>query len=338
MPVPEIRKLAARKLTHSTPLMQTIVTESVDVAATWINKGEIVAFPTETVYGLGADITSDAAIEKIFGAKGRPPDNPLIVHIHSLLQIPEIASDIPESAESLINNFFPGPLTVILNKKTDISPLITAGLPTVGIRLPAHPVAQEFLRRCNHPVAAPSANISGRPSSTDWKAVYDDLKGKIPCVLKGPQSTIGLESTIVDCSVHPPRLLRSGAISLESLRNVVPQIRAGSSNEKTHSPKSPGLKYPHYSPSAQIILCEEGYPPIERETNSAWIGISQQPEGIAKTAICKNPEEYAFRLFSFFRECDREGISVIFCEMPPADGIGLAIRDRLQRAAERNDK
>ncbi|NEX14363.1 MAG: threonylcarbamoyl-AMP synthase [Prosthecochloris sp.] len=318
--------------------MQTIVTESVDVAATWINKGEIVAFPTETVYGLGADITSDAAIEKIFGAKGRPPDNPLIVHIHSLLQIPEIASDIPESAESLINNFFPGPLTVILNKKTDISPLITAGLPTVGIRLPAHPVAQEFLRRCNHPVAAPSANISGRPSSTDWKAVYDDLKGKIPCVLKGPQSTIGLESTIVDCSDHPPRLLRSGAISLASLRNVVPQIRAGAASDKAHLPKSPGLKYPHYSPSAQIVLCGQGYPSIERETNSAWIGLSQPPEGIAKNALCKDTEEYAFRLFSFFRECDREGIAVIFCEMPPADGIGLAIRDRLQRAAERNDK
>ncbi|MCW8796077.1 MAG: L-threonylcarbamoyladenylate synthase [Chlorobium sp.] len=313
--------------------MQTIVTESVDVAATWINKGEIVAFPTETVYGLGADITSDAALEKIYTAKGRPPDNPLIVHIHSLLQIQEVASDMPESAKSLIHHFFPGPLTVILNKNPDISPLVTAGLLTAGIRFPAHPVAQEFLRRCNHPVAAPSANISGRPSSTDWKAVFDDLKGKIPCVLKGPQSTIGLESTIVDCSVHPPRLLRSGAISLESLRNVVPQIRAVSSSEKKHPPKSPGLKYLHYAPSAQIILCEEGNSSIDRDTKNAWIGLSQPPEGIAKAAICKNPEEYAFRLFSFFRECDREGIGVIFCEMPPADGIGLAIRDRLQRAA-----
>ena len=314
--------------------MQTIVTESVAVAATWINRGEVVAFPTETVYGLGADSTNDKAIENIFSAKGRPPDNPLIIHVHSPEQIWEVSEKIPHTAETFIHHFFPGPLTLILKKNPAVSPLVTAGLLTVGVRYPIHPVARAFLKQCNHPVAAPSANISGRPSSTDWKAVYDDLQGKIRCVLKGPQSTIGLESTIVDCSETPPRLLRAGAISLETLRKHVPETRALTDNEKQQRPKSPGLKYPHYSPSARIKLCGPGYPNCKGEKNSAWIGLSSPPEGISKISVCKDPEEYAYKLFSFFRECDRENIEVILCEMPPAEGIGLAIRDRLKRAAE----
>ena len=316
--------------------MQTVVTESVAVAAAWLNRGEAVAFPTETVYGLGADIFNDEAIRKIFAAKGRPSDNPLIVHIHSPEQIHEVASELPETADIFIRHFFPGPLTLILKKNKAVSSFVTAGLPTVGIRCPSHPVATEFLKRCSHPVAAPSANISGRPSSTDWKAVYDDLKGKIRCVLKGPQSTIGLESTIVDCSETPPRLLRSGAVSLESLRKYVPETIAAAT--QTHQqPKSPGLKYPHYSPSAQVKLCGPGFPGCKEAKKSAWIGLSAPPEGVTKIAVCQDPEEYAYKLFSFFRECDRENIEVIFCEMPPEEGIGRAIRDRLQRAAENND-
>lgn len=315
--------------------MQTIVTESVDVAARWLNRGEVVAFPTETVYGLGGDITNEKALENIFAAKGRPGDNPLIVHIHAPEQIQDIASEIPPTAEIFIQHFFPGPLTLILKKNTTVPNLVTGGLPTVGIRCPAHPVANEFLKRCNHPVAAPSANISGRPSSTDWQAVYDDLKGKVRCVLKGPQSTIGLESTIVDCSDNPPRLLRSGAVSLESLRKYVPETLPAAPAETHQQPKSPGLKYPHYSPSAQIELCGSGYSDCTGSANSAWIGLSSPPEKVSKITLCKTPEEYAHKLFSFFRECDREHIAIIYCEMPPEKGIGRAIRDRLQRAAEK---
>lgn len=314
--------------------METVVTESASIAAAWINRGEVVAFPTETVYGLGADITNEKALQKIFTAKGRPPDNPLIVHIHSPEQILEVASEITEASEILIRHFFPGPLTLILRKKRSVSPLISAGLPTVGIRCPSHPVAAAFLRQCNHPIAAPSANISGRPSSTDWEAVYEDLKGKISCVLKGSQSTIGVESTIIDCSVDPPRMLRSGAVSLESLQQIVPGITAAGTVEDEQHPRSPGLKYPHYSPSARIKLCGEGYPDCKGEKNSAWIGLSTPPEGIKKMVVCRNIEEYAYKLFSFFRECDREKIAVIFCEMPPEREIGRAIRDRLLRAAE----
>lgn len=314
--------------------MQTIVTESVDVAATWLNRGEVVAFPTETVYGLGADFTSEKALENIFTAKGRPSDNPLIVHVHSFEQVKEVASEIPESAGTFIRHFFPGPLTLILKKNMAVSPLVTAGLPTVGIRSPSHPVAIEFLKRCHHPVAAPSANISGRPSSTDWKTVYGDLKGKIRYVLKGPRSTIGLESTIVDCSVDPPRMLRYGAVSLEILRKLVPETLGPAVDETHQQPKSPGLKYPHYSPSARIILCGPEYPLCKGGENSAWIGLSPPPAEVGKNLVCKDSEEYAYKLFSFFRECDRENIAVIFCEMPPPEGIGQAIRDRLQRASE----
>ena len=335
MPVPE--SLSTRGISaYSLIPMQTIVTESVVMAAAWINRGEVVAFPTETVYGLGGDISSETSIEKIFAAKGRPSDNPLIIHVHSSEQIREVASEIPETAETFIRYFFPGPLTLILKKNKAVSPLVTAGLQTVGIRWPSHPVATEFLKRCNHPVAAPSANISGRPSSTDWEAVYDDLKGKIPCVLKGPQSTIGLESTIVDCSETHPRLLRSGAVSLESLKKYVPETIAATT-QKHQQPKSPGLKYPHYSPSAQVKLCGPGFPGCKEAKKSAWIGLSAPPERVTKIAVCQDPEEYAHKLFSFFRECDRENIEVIFCEMPPEEGIGRAIRDRLQRAAENND-
>ncbi len=314
--------------------METIVTDSVEIAAAWLNCGEVVAFPTETVYGLGADITNENALQKIFTAKGRPSDNPLIVHIHALEQLGQVTSAIPENAQAFIQHFFPGPLTLILRKNKAVSPLVTAGLQTVGIRCPSHPVARAFLKQCRHPVAAPSANISGRPSATDWKAVYDDLKGKIRCVLKGTQSTIGLESTIVDCSANPPQLLRFGAVSLESLREHVPETRSAVDDQTHQQPKSPGLKYPHYSPSARIILCDTGNPACKGKEKSAWIGLSEPPEEIEKSLVCRDAEEYAYKLFSFFRECDRENIEIIFCELPPEEGIGRAIRDRLCRAAE----
>ena len=314
--------------------METIVTESPRIAASWLNQGELVAFPTETVYGLGGDMTNDTALRQIFSAKGRPADNPLIVHVDSPGRIQEVVSEIPETARRMVRQFFPGPLTLILKKKKSVSPLVTAGLPTVGIRCPAHPVAHAFLKQCNHPVAAPSANISGRPSSTDWRAVHDDLKGRIRCVLKGPQSTIGLESTIVDCSVYPPRLLRKGAVSLSDLRTYVPETAAATTDENTTQPKSPGLKYPHYTPAARVILCEPQSTECSPGRKNAWIGLSEPPESAGKTARCADADDYAYRLFSFFRECDRENIEVIYCELPPDKGIGHAIRDRLRRAAE----
>ncbi|NHQ59281.1 threonylcarbamoyl-AMP synthase [Chlorobium sp. BLA1] len=312
--------------------MQTILTDSTEEAARILNSGCVVAFPTETVYGLGACICHPEAIGKIFQAKGRPGDNPLIVHIYNLKQLYDVASEINESAEKLIERFFPGPLTLVLKKKQSVPDIVTAGLDTVGVRCPANPVAREFLRLACGPVAAPSANISGLPSSTSWQSVFNDLDGRISCILKGEESPIGLESTIVDCSGPSPVLLRAGAITFEALQKVVPGITLNTGTGKESRPKSPGLKYLHYAPKASIVLCTP-LDPITAAPDSAYIGIAPPPEGVRVARHCISPEEYGRELFRFFRLCDAEGIRVIYCELPSPEGLGRAIRDRLTRAA-----
>ena len=313
--------------------MQTLVTDQPEEAANCLNRGETVAFPTETVYGLGADAFDADAVAKIFKAKGRPSDNPLIVHVATPDRIGEVAREISDTARILVERFFPGPLTLVLKKRDAVPEIVSAGLPTIGVRCPSHPVASEFLRHCNHPVAAPSANVSGRPSPTDWKTVYHDLGGRIACLLRGEPSAIGLESTIVDCSVNPPRLLRTGAVSIESLRELVPDIEIATACKPGEAPKSPGQKYRHYSPEAEIILVET--PPLSLPTDppTAWIGLAAPAAGAAKTHQCRDMDEYARVLFGFFRTCDAEGIRTIYCELPPEEGIGRAIRDRLMKAA-----
>jgi L-threonylcarbamoyladenylate synthase len=312
--------------------MRTIITDSPEKAAEILNAGFAVAFPTETVYGLGACICHPEAIRQIFTAKGRPSDNPLIVHVADIEQIGSVAAEINEHAQKLIERFFPGPLTLVLRKNRDVPDSVTAGLDTVGVRCPSNPLAHEFLSRACCPVAAPSANISGVPSSTNWETVYKDLDGKIRCILRGDPSRIGLESTIVDCSGPVPLLLRTGAVTLEQLQEVVPETTVATLPEKSSVPKSPGLKYPHYAPAASIILLHPG-DMVAVLPLSAWIGCGEAPEGISLTKRCRNLEEYGKELFSFFRHCDTEGIRAIYCELPENRGLGRAIRDRLLRAA-----
>lgn len=313
--------------------VHTVVTGSPRKAASFINRRGIVAFPTETVYGLGADITCDTAIQNIFRAKGRPSDNPLIVHIHSPGQAGEVAAEITPAARAFMDSFFPGPLTVIVKKHPNISRLVSAGLDTIGIRCPAHPLAHEFLSMCNHPVAAPSANISGRPSSTDWHTVYHDLRGKIDCILKGSESRIGVESTIVDCSGTIPLLLRAGAITLENLQRTEPSTTIAPQPDEHQQPRSPGLKYQHYAPSADIILFERDSLPDSISDSAACICLHDTPERFTKICRCRDLDDYAFNLFRFFRQCDNERIETIYCELPPDTGLGRALRDRLTRAA-----
>ncbi len=320
-------------VTHSRLNMQTTLTDSPEEAAAILKSGRIVAFPTETVYGLGAGIYHLEAIRKIFQAKGRPGDNPLIVHIYSLEQLAEVACDINPEARKLIACFFPGPLTLVLKKNSLVPDAATAGLPTVGVRCPSNPVAREFLRLSGCPVAAPSANLSGLPSATSWEAVYKDLDGKIDCVLRGNPSSIGLESTIVDCSGSKPVLLRAGAITFEQLQAVVPEIATNSNTDKHAPPKSPGLKYPHYAQKAAIVLCHADEINGGLLPSSAYIGLSGPPQGISRFKLCLNLEEYGRELFSFFRTCDAEDIDTIYCELPSNQGFGRAIRDRLMRAA-----
>ncbi|MGA1368306.1 MAG: L-threonylcarbamoyladenylate synthase [Blastocatellia bacterium] len=323
--------------------MRTRITFSPSRAAGYLRQGELVAFPTETVYGLGANLFNVEAIRKIFLAKGRPHDNPLIAHIASRAQISEVAAAIPLLARPLIERFFPGPLTVLLPRHERVPLEATAGLPTIGVRMPDHRVARRFLLACGVPVAAPSANLSGRPSPTTWQAVQADLDGRIACILRGEQTRVGLESTVVDCTGERLILLRAGAVSFEELAAFVP---AGglidgtdvASSDRGNPPKSPGMKYRHYSPRAEVIVIDlPGLPEQDWSpgAHAAWIGLRTppHPEQFQRIALCPDSAAYAHRLFAFFRQCDAEGINRIFCQAVPLEGLGRAVMDRVRKAA-----
>jgi L-threonylcarbamoyladenylate synthase len=310
--------------------MQTVLTESPEIAAGFIRSGGIVAFPTETVYGLGANLFDPIAIKRIFEAKIRPADNPLIAHIGDVSQIDLVASEIPEAARRFMERYFPGPLTLVLPKTDKVPKVATAGLATIGVRMPSHELALRFLKACNTPVAAPSANLSGRPSPTTWQAVVEDLTGRIDCILQGDPTEIGIESTVVDCTSGIPMVLRSGGVTLEQLQSVVPETelykRRG--NEK---PRSPGMKHRHYSPRADVILVDDlSFVTTDR---SAFIGREKPAAEFEDVKVCTSDDEYAQSVFGFFRDCDRRGIKTIYCQKVEERGIGLALMDRLRRAA-----
>lgn len=314
--------------------METVLTTSPPLAAQFIRRGEVVAFPTETVYGLGANVFDEAAIRKIFQAKGRPTDNPLIAHVASLAQIQTLTTHLPKNAAQLIAAFFPGPLTLVLPKHPDVPLLATAGLPTVGVRMPRHALALEFISACGVPLVAPSANLSGRPSPTTWPAVQADLAGRIACILQGGQTEVGLESTVADCTGEAPVILRAGAVTLEEMQAVVPSTRLAY-RQDTAAPKSPGLKYRHYSPQGRVVLVTDVLA-IDANSTTAFIGLHtpSQPDEFGRVKLCADVTEYAHELFGFFRACDAAGIQEIFCEIVIESGLGLALMDRLKRAAQ----
>lgn len=308
-----------------------MLTDSPEIAAGYIRRGGIVAFPTETVYGLGANVFDAEAVQRIFAAKARPADNPLIAHIADLSLINQLAATIPESARRLMKAFFPGPLTLVLPKTERVPKVATAGLDTIGVRMPAHELAIRFLRACETPVVAPSANLSGRPSPTNWQAVHEDLDGRIDCILQGTATEIGIESTVVDCTSEIPLVLRSGGVTLEDLRTVVPETQVYLKQDH-EPPRSPGMVHRHYCPRAEVVLVSDlCFTPEQR---SAWIGI-ECPASDRFDAIsqCDSVEQYAQKLFAFFRECDRRGITRIYCQTVDESGFGVALMDRLRRAS-----
>jgi L-threonylcarbamoyladenylate synthase len=311
--------------------MQTFLTESPIEAAEYIRRGGIVAFPTETVYGLGADVFNAAAIAKIFHAKQRPNDNPLIAHVGSLEQIESLVSEITPNAAKFIAAFFPAPLTLVLPKSAKVPLIATANLETIGVRMPKNDLARRFLTACKTPIVAPSANLSGKPSPTTWQAVYEDLNGRIECILRGEMTEIGLESTVVDCTSDVPLILRSGAISLEELREIVPETRIYQP-ESNEPPRSPGLKHRHYSPRARVVLISDFR--FQISNSSAFIGLNAPSKKFDLVKICASVEEYAHEVFAFFRLCDRANIETIYCETVAEAGIGAALTDRLKRAAQ----
>ena len=312
--------------------MKTILTESPIEAAEFIRRGGVVAFPTETVYGLGANVFDERAIAKIFAAKQRPIDNPLIAHVGNGEQIKLLVKEITANAQKFIEAFFPAPLTLVLPKSEKVPSVATANLETVGIRMPANELARDFLSACDVPLVAPSANLSGKPSPTTWQAVFEDLDGRIDCILQGEATEIGLESTVVDCSSKIPLVLRIGAVSLEDLQRIVPETR-NYKLQKGEAPKSPGLNHRHYSPRARVVLIN-GKRKTENGKTKAFIGFDQLNEELDLVKICATIEEYAREVFGFFRQCDRANIEIIYCQTVEEEGIGAALMDRLKRAAE----
>ena len=312
--------------------MKTILTDSPILAAEIIKRGGIVAFPTETVYGLGANVFDAQAIAKIFVAKMRPNDNPLIAHVGNLEQIKLLTSEITESAKKFIAAFFPAPLTLVLPKAEKVPLIATANLQTIGVRMPKNHLALEFLKNCETPIVAPSANLSGKPSPTTWQAVFEDLNSRIDAILQSEATDIGLESTVVDCTSDVPLVLRSGAITLEQLQQIEPKTRLYKLT-KNEIPKSPGLKHRHYSPTAKVILVSPKSK-VQSPKSSAFMGLNKPDFECKKIKICASVEEYAHSVFAFFRECDHENIATIYCEKVAENGIGLALMDRLKRASD----
>lgn len=317
-------------------------------AADLLRKGEIVGLPTETVYGLGANALDEAAVRKIFAAKGRPQDNPLIVHIADFAQLYDICPDVPPAAKVLAKNFWPGPLTMIVPKNGRIPPETSAGLDTIGVRLPSHPIAREIIRLSGLPIAAPSANLSGRPSTTTAQHVLRDLNGKIPAVVEGGPCKVGVESTVVSLIGKTPRLLRPGGVTLEQLRAVLGKVEVDRAlREKiddNETVSAPGMKYRHYAPKAPVTVVL-GAP---NETASYIRARADGKTGVLCFDDCADAfpgcivetfgraddlKTQAQLVFDRLRAFDDTDVQAIFAQCPDDAGLGLAVANRIKKAA-----
>lgn len=327
--------------------------ELIKAAAALIRDGELVAFPTETVYGLGADGLNEEAVKKIFQAKGRPQDNPLILHVDSVDMLEQLVMDIPPAARICMEKFWPGPLTILFRRREVVPDIITAGLETVAIRMPSHPVALRLISISGAPIAAPSANSSGKPSPTRAEHVLEDMEGKIPLIIDGGETGVGLESTVLDLTGEKPMILRPGGITLEDVRKLLPNAivdPALGSSDKDMIPKSPGQKYRHYAPKAQMslvsgessrVIDEINRITLEAELKGMKVGImcctenmgSYSAHRIADMGSLLDKEAIAHNLFHIIRDLDRSMVDLIVCEAVGEDEIGLAIMNRLLKAA-----
>lgn len=340
---------ARREETLQTKLLDPVKDKTAYAqAAALLRAGEVVGMPTETVYGLAANALDGAAVAKIFIAKGRPQDNPLIVHIADKEQLYGLVRDVPEGAEKLADRYWPGPLTMILPKADCIPDEVSAGLDTVGIRFPSHPVARELIRAAGVPLAAPSANTSGRPSTTTSAHVMEDLNGKIPAVVEGGPCMVGVESTIVSFAGEKPRLLRPGGISLEQLQQVLGEVEVDRALREAIGDdvrvSAPGMKYRHYAPKAPVtVVC--GDP----ERTAAYITRhASLKAGIICFSECafqfelrerrvigssEDVQTQARRIFDALRSFDETNVPEIWAQCPDDTGLGLAVANRLKKAA-----
>ena len=327
--------------------------ESIQQASRVLREGGLVGLPTETVYGLAANAMDEKAVLSIFAAKNRPADNPLIVHVPS----PEAAEPlcyISDQARAVMRRFCPGPITLLLPKKPTVLPVVNAGLDSVAIRIPEHPVAQWLLRTCRLPIAAPSANTSGKPSPTTAEHVYHDMRGKLPIILDGGECQVGLESTVIDMTRDIPTVVRPGGITPEMLLEVLSEVRVADSVlrplREGEKAVSPGMMYKHYAPGGMLSLVKGAQENVEKTCRSLYrqaiadgktariLAFEEHLpayEGMEALSIGRlsEPETVSHRLFAVLRELDEAGIDVMFSEVLPAEGLGLAIMNRLSRAA-----
>lgn len=309
--------------------------ELIDQAARIINRGGLVAFPTETVYGLGADSFNPEAVGNIFRAKGRPADNPLISHIADIEQVELLAREVPPSAKRLMERYWGGPLTIILKKRPEVPTNVSAGLDTVSIRMPSHSVAYELIRRSKTPIAAPSANLSGSPSPTMARHCIADLMGRVDMIIDGGSSLIGLESTVVDMTGEPT-VLRPGAITAEEIAEITGSCVYG--GNYAEAPKCPGMKYTHYSPKAKVFAMKNMENANEMLKNAAGktAVIDINPCGYSSDVVYdagNDLNSYAARLFYLLRRADEDGVNFLIARLPENKGIGTAIRNRLLKSA-----
>lgn len=317
--------------------------EAITEAATILRRGGLVAFPTETVYGLGADAFNSSAIRKVFEAKGRPSDNPLIVHIAELSCLDSLTASFPEIAQTLARKFWPGPLTLILRRTSKVPDIVSPGLDTVAVRMPNHPVALSLLRRFGRGLVAPSANISGRPSPTTAQHVLDDLEGLIEMVLDSGPTEIGVESTVLDITVSPPAILRKGGLSREAIEAAIGPVNTEADSALTK--RSPGNRYKHYAPHAKVVLVATGdvlalatalhNPDFVDKKIACLLHSIPAPAPKSNVTVQRAPLDlgkFSHSLFEYLRQSDKAGIDIIIVEEVSEVGLGAAVMDRLRRA------
>jgi len=316
--------------------------DAIEHAASIIRSGGLVAFPTETVYGLGADAMNEPAVQKIFKAKARPADNPVIVHVGDREMLNLVATGVNKKAERLIERFWPGPLTLVLSRRSEVAPSVSAGLSTVAVRMPSNNIALALVRRAHTPIAAPSANLSGKPSPTTAEHVIEDLSGRIDLILDGGQTDIGIESTVLDVTTDPPVILRPGWITENMLKGLIGPIAHSTSDEELR--RSPGTRHRHYSPRARVLLIESGSrESIEQvctkhlsEGAVGFIGhtcVAIDNPAFHSIQVGEHAEDYAHSIYAALRELDKENPRVIVIEGISDGDEGASVMDRLRRAA-----
>jgi len=320
--------------------------EILEKASNVIKNGGLVVFPTETVYGVGANVFNEGALRKIFISKGRPSDNPLIVHISDISQISSLVEEVSQIQKKLIDIFWPGPLTIIFEKKNIISNIVSGGLSTIAIRMPSNIFARDFIRLAGVPIAAPSANISGRPSGTVAKDIYDDLSGKVEMILDDGKSNIGVESTVIKIENNRIFILRPGAITKEMLEKVLFPLKVFFTKNKNNLQSSPGTKYKHYAPKARLEIVskkkmQNKVENFKNKGNSIGIICTNQNKDFFQKykpnvfilGDENNLKEISQKLYSALRFFDTKNVDIIFCQNFFKKGLGVAIMDRLERAS-----